>query len=67
MKSPQKFVFKDNPAWRMFRIMGEFTEGFEFISKLKNSVTIFGSARFDEDDHWRPEIEELGVGHREIA
>jgi len=59
MKSPQKFDYKDNPAWRMFRIMGEFTEGFEFISKLKNSVTIFGSARFDKDNKWYKEAQKL--------
>ena len=29
----------------MFRIMGEFSEGFEFISSLKKAVTVFGSAR----------------------
>ncbi|MDD5731656.1 MAG: TIGR00730 family Rossman fold protein [Patescibacteria group bacterium] len=59
MRSPQKFNYSDNPAWRMFRIMGEFTEGFEFISKLKNSVTIFGSARFDEDNKWYKESQKL--------
>ena len=59
MKSPQKFNYKDNPAWRMFRIMGEFTEGFEFISKLKNSVTIFGSARLEPDNKWYKEAQKL--------
>lgn len=59
MRSPQKFNYSDNPAWRMFRIMGEFTEGFEFISKLKNSVTIFGSARLQENDKWYKEAQKL--------
>jgi len=59
MRPPQKFNYHDNPAWRMFRIMGEFTEGFEFISKLKNSVTIFGSARFSEDNKWYKESQKL--------
>ena len=59
MRPPQKFSYSDNPAWRMFRIMGEFTEGFEFISKLKNSVTIFGSARFNEDNKWYKESQRL--------
>jgi uncharacterized protein (TIGR00730 family) len=59
MKSPQNFDYRNNAAWRMFRIMGEFTEGFEFISKLKNSVTIFGSARLDEDDRWYKEAQKL--------
>ncbi len=32
-------------AWRVFRIMGEFVEGFESLSRLGPSVSIFGSAR----------------------
>ena len=59
MKKPEKFSYKDNPSWRMFRIMGEFSEGFEFISKLKKSVTIFGSARLEEDDKWYKEASRL--------
>jgi len=59
MRSPKKFDYKDNAAWRMFRIMGEFTEGFEFISKLEKSVTIFGSARFDEKNKWYKEATKL--------
>lgn len=37
--------FTESPQWRIFRIMAEFVEGFEFLSKLKKEVTIFGSAR----------------------
>lgn len=32
-------------AWRIFRIMGEFVDGFETMSIYNNAVTIFGSAR----------------------
>ncbi len=31
--------------WRIFRIMAEFVEGFETLSKFGRCVTIFGSAR----------------------
>jgi uncharacterized protein (TIGR00730 family) len=34
-----------NSAWRIFRIMAEFVEGFEFLSHYQRSVTFFGSAR----------------------
>ena len=32
-------------TWRVFRVMAEFVEGFETLSKLGPCVTIFGSAR----------------------
>jgi uncharacterized protein (TIGR00730 family) len=32
-------------SWRIFRIMAEFVEGIESLSKLRRAVTIFGSAR----------------------
>ena len=32
-------------TWRIFRILSEFVDGYEFLSGLKNNVTIFGSAR----------------------
>jgi len=34
--------------WRVFRIMAEFVEGYEFLSSFKNEVTILGSARLPE-------------------
>jgi uncharacterized protein (TIGR00730 family) len=32
-------------AWRVFRIMGEFVEGFETLSRMGPAISIFGSAR----------------------
>ncbi|HUF70726.1 MAG TPA: TIGR00730 family Rossman fold protein [Longimicrobiales bacterium] len=32
-------------SWRVFRIMGEFVEGFDTLARLGPSVSIFGSAR----------------------
>jgi len=37
-------------SWRIFRIMAEFVEGIEALSKLKHAVTIFGSARVRPGD-----------------
>ncbi len=39
-----------NFQWQIFRVLSEFIEGFDFISKYKKSVTIFGSARTKPDD-----------------
>ncbi len=37
-------------SWRMFRIMAEFVSGFDTLSSVKQpSVTIYGSARTEED------------------
>lgn len=41
---------KTNDSWAIFKIMSEFVEGFEKLSRIKPCVTIFGSARFPEDD-----------------
>jgi hypothetical protein len=38
-----KFAAKEATNWRIFRIMAELVEGFEFVSKLKNNVTILGT------------------------
>jgi len=37
--------FTQEDTWRMFRIMSEFVEGFEVLSKVGKAVSIFGSSR----------------------
>jgi uncharacterized protein (TIGR00730 family) len=37
-------------AWRVFRILGEFVEGFEEMSTVGPCVSIFGSARVNDAD-----------------
>ncbi len=36
-------------SWRMFRILGEFVQGFEEMADVGKAVTIFGSARLKPD------------------
>lgn len=41
----QPINFDESLTWRIFRIMSEFTDGYEFVSRLTRPVTFFGSAR----------------------
>lgn len=47
-------------TWRIFRIMSEFVEGFQFLSQFNQEVTIFGSTRSKPRDPWYQEAEKLG-------
>lgn len=47
--------------WRVFRIMAEFAESFEILSKLPYAVTVFGSARTKEDQPFYQQARELGA------
>ena len=40
---------KTNDSWSVFKIMGEFVDGFEKLSKIGPCVSIFGSARTKPD------------------
>src|SRR2546430_8722384 len=42
--------FTHTDPWRVLRIMGEFVEGFDTLSDVRNAVTIFGSARTKAGD-----------------
>ncbi len=46
-------------SWRLFRIMGEFVEGFEEMSGVQKAVTIFGSARLKADHPYFAQAETL--------
>src|SRR5262245_58854801 len=42
--------FRAQDTWMVFKIMGEFVEGFETLRRLGPAVSIFGGARFTEED-----------------
>jgi uncharacterized protein (TIGR00730 family) len=44
--------FTTTDPWRALRILGEFVEGFEALSRVIPCVAIFGSARLPEDNPW---------------
>ena len=46
-------------SWRMFRIIGEFVEGFDKLSSIEPAVTIYGSARLKVEDELYAETEEI--------
>lgn len=43
---------KTNDSWAIFKIMGEFVNGFEKMSKIGPCVSIFGSARTKENEKY---------------
>src|SRR5215210_4737055 len=45
LESPRPDEFKRSDTWRVFRIMGEFVEGFDELATVTRGVSIFGSAR----------------------
>ncbi len=47
-------------SWRIFQIMAEFVEGFERLSVVGPSVSIFGSSRIAPDNRWYQLAEEIG-------
>ncbi|PJA47244.1 TIGR00730 family Rossman fold protein [Candidatus Uhrbacteria bacterium CG_4_9_14_3_um_filter_36_7] len=47
-------------TWRIFRIMAEFVEGFQFLSSSSREITIFGSTRLPPENRWYQEAVKLG-------
>lgn len=53
------FNFKEDVNWRIFRILAEFINGFEFLAPLKKEVTFFGSARFNQKNQHYQQARDL--------
>jgi len=47
-------------TWRIFRIIAEFVEGFDVMSRVGPAVSVFGSARIRPDDRYYQLAVELG-------
>ena len=50
LESPRPDEFTHTDTWRVFRIMGEFVEGFDELAALSRGIAIFGSARTTAND-----------------
>lgn len=46
-------------SWRMFRIIGEFVEGFDHLTGIEPAISIYGSARLKETDPLYRQIEQI--------
>ncbi len=57
--NPHPHDWRHSFHWRVFRIMAEFVDGFQFLADIKKAVTFFGSARFAENNHWYKECRDL--------
>ncbi len=51
---------KSKNSWQVFRIMAEFVEGFDALTEIGPSVTVFGSARTKPDDTYYKIAYDLG-------
>jgi uncharacterized protein (TIGR00730 family) len=51
---------KKEEAWRLFKIIGDFIDGFEVMPEFSPSVTVFGSARVKEGNKYYEAARELG-------
>jgi uncharacterized protein (TIGR00730 family) len=51
LRSPEpEDEYKTSDSWRVFRILGEFVDGFDNLATVTKGVSVFGSARTHEDD-----------------
>ncbi|OWK26684.1 MAG: Rossman fold protein, TIGR00730 family [Parcubacteria group bacterium GW2011_GWA2_38_13b] len=51
--------FRSSFHWRVFRILAEFINGFQFLADFRKTVTIFGSAQINKNNYWYKEAEKL--------
>ena len=61
LESPRPDEFTHTDPWRVFRIMGEFVEGFDELATLSRGIAIFGSARTQPDDPDYQAAQETGA------
>ena len=61
LESPRHDEFTHTDTWRVFRIMGEFVEGFDELASLSRGISIFGSARTPATDRYYSAAQETAA------
>ena len=61
LQTPHADEFLHTDTWRVFRIMGEFVQGFEDLAHVANGVAVFGSARTKANDPEYRAAQETGA------
>ena len=61
LRSPEPDdTYKTSDSWRVFRIMGEFVGGFDDLATITKGVSVFGSARTNEENEYYAAARETG-------
>ena len=47
-------------TWRIFRIMAEFVEAIDILSRVGPAVSVFGSARTQPHEHFYKQARRIG-------
>jgi uncharacterized protein (TIGR00730 family) len=61
LETPRPDEFTHTDTWRVFRILGEFVEGFDELATVSRGVAIFGSARTPKEDQYYAAAQETGA------
>src|SRR5918993_5736813 len=61
LEPPRPEDFRHSDTWRVFRIMGEFVEGFDELAATTRGVSVFGSARVPVDSPYYAAAREAGA------
>src|ERR1044072_9369871 len=61
LETPWHDEFTNTDTWRVFRIMGEFVEGFDELATVTRGVAVFGSARTPEENQYYAAAQETAA------
>src|SRR5438552_4202236 len=58
---PGEIAASTGDAWKLFRIISEFVEGFETLSSIGPSISIFGSSRLPKESPYYQQASEIAA------